>query len=144
DSAIPYIPENKPRYVMGVGSPEELIELISRGVDCFDSVYPTQNARHGAVFTKNGKFYLTKRFSEDFSSLENNCSCHTCKNYTKSYMFHLHSIDEPAFKRLMSIHNLYFISKLMEKCRKSIKENKFTEFKKDFLQSFKKKDVASI
>jgi queuine tRNA-ribosyltransferase len=139
DSAIPHLPLEKPRYVMGVGSPEELLELISRGVDCFDSVYPTQTARHHTLFTKNGRINIDQsKYSNDFTPIENDCGCHTCKNFTKAYLNHLCRIKEPAGKRLRSIHNVYFILKLMEEAKNAIKENRFVEFKNNFMKNFSK------
>lgn len=140
DAALPFITKNKPRYVMGVGSPEELLELIERGVDCFDSVYPTQNARHGTLFTHNGKIYLDGlKYQHDFTPIDVNCKCHTCQTYTKAYIHHLMKIKEPAGKRLMSIHNLHFVLQLVEKAKEQIKKGTFTEFKADFLKKWNDK-----
>ncbi|MCF7866643.1 tRNA guanosine(34) transglycosylase Tgt, partial [Candidatus Woesearchaeota archaeon] len=110
DNSIPFLPENKPRYVMGLGSPVDILEMIGKGVDCFDSIYPTQNARHSSIFTSKGKIYLDKgRYAEDFTPIEKTCGCHTCQNYTKAYLYHLTKIGEPAGHRLKSIHNQYFL-----------------------------------
>ncbi len=137
DAALPFITKDKPRYVMGVGSPEELLELISRGVDCFDSVYPTQNARHGTIFTSNGKIYIDGlKYQHDFNPIEEKCKCHTCQTYTKAYIHHLMKIKEPAAKRLMSIHNLYFVLQLVENAKQNIKKGTFTKFKTDFLKKW--------
>ncbi len=140
DAALPFITEDKPRYVMGVGSPLELLELISRGIDCFDSVYPTQNARHNTLFTSTGTICIEKlKYAHDFTSIEPGCGCHTCKNYTKAYLYHLVKIKEPVAMRLKSIHNLFFVLKLVEDAKKAIKENKFAEFKKEFSKRFNRK-----
>ena len=137
DAALPFITKDKPRYVMGVGSPEELLELIGRGIDCFDSVYPTQNARHCTLFTATGRIYIDGlKYQHDFTSIDKKCKCHTCKNFTKAYLHHLTKIKEPAAKRLMSIHNLYFVLQLIEKAKKNIKTGTFTEFKDGFLRKW--------
>lgn len=138
DAALPFISLHKPRYVMGVGSPEELLELINRGIDCFDSVYPTQNARHGTLFTSNGKISIGGlKYQHDINPIDNNCKCHTCQTYTKAYLHHLTKIKEPIAKRLMSIHNLHFVLQLVEKAKESIKKGTFTEFKEEFLSKWK-------
>lgn len=138
DSVLPFLDEKRPRYVMGVGSPEELLELIGRGVDCFDSVYPTQNARRNTIFTKTGRIAIdSKQYAQDLTPLDPGCQCHTCQNYTKAYIRHLCKIQEPAGKRLKSIHNLYFILNLVDGAREAIKAGKFQQFKQDFLSGYK-------
>lgn len=115
-AVIPFLPKDKPRYVMGVGSPKDIEVLVSLGVDCFDSIYPTRNARHGTIFTKKGTIYINKgKHSDKFEPIEKGCKCHACQNYTKAYLNHLLKIDEPAGKRLLSIHNQWFLQKLIEK-----------------------------
>ncbi len=139
DAALPYITKDKPRYVMGVGSPEELLELIGRGIDCFDSVYPSQVARHHTIFTQNGKISIDrKEYAHDFTPIDEHCTCHTCQQYTKAYLYHLCKVHEPIVKRLKSIHNLYFIQKLMEGAREAIKRNEFQKFKGEFIARFSK------
>jgi queuine tRNA-ribosyltransferase len=138
DSALPYIDKKKIRYVMGLGSPKELLEMIERGIDCFDSIYPTQNARHSSIFTKKGKLYLDKaRYANDFTPIEKDCGCSTCKTYTKAYVNHLIKINEPVAHRLRSIHNQYFLQRMFKEARESIKEKRFQEFKKEFLRNWK-------
>jgi queuine tRNA-ribosyltransferase len=89
------------------------------GIDCFDSIYPTQNARHGSIFTSSGKIYIDSgKYENDFTPIEKNCKCHTCQTYTKAYLYHMLKIKEPAGKRLLSIHNQYFLQKLTEKTHK--------------------------
>lgn len=128
DAALPHITEKKPRYVMGVGSPKEILELIGKGIDCFDSVYPTKMARHNHLFTKKGALIIDQtKYAQDFSFIDD-CNCHTCKNYTRAYIHHLTKINEPAAKRLKSIHNLFFITKLVEEAREAIKEQCFDSF----------------
>lgn len=139
DNSLPYLSKDKIKYVMGLGSPVDLLEMIGRGIDCFDSVYPTQNARHSSIFTWNGKIYLDKgRYAEDFSPIEEDCNCHTCKTFTRAYLHHLTKIDEPAGNRLKSIHNQYFLQKLMERAKEKIKEKKFYEFKAEFIKRWTK------
>jgi queuine tRNA-ribosyltransferase len=138
DSALPFIDKKKLKYVMGLGSPRELLEMIGRGVDCFDSIYPTQNARHSSIFTMKGKIYLDKeKHSHDFTPIEKDCGCTTCQKYTKAYLNHLIKINEPVAHRLRSIHNQYFLQRLMEEAKKAIKEKRFQEFKKEFLRYWK-------
>lgn len=139
DAALPHITLQKPRYVMGVGSPEEILELIDRGIDCFDSVYPTQVARHSTILTRKGRMYIdSAKHLNDFTSLEEGCQCHTCRYYTKSYLCHLTRIEEPAVKRLKSIHNSYFMQQLISDAIKSIKNGHFQQFKQEILKEFKK------
>lgn len=145
DAALPHIAKNKPRYVMGVGSPAELLELISRGIDCFDSVYPSQVARHNTLFTKNGKISIDrKEYEHDFTPVEENCGCHTCQHYTKAYLHHLCKVKEPIAKRLKTIHNLFFIQKLIENAREAIKRNQFQQFKEEFLRHFSSSSKFSL
>ncbi len=138
DSALSHIDKKKIKYVMGLGSPRELLEMIGRGIDCFDSIYPTQNARHSSIFTMKGKIYLDKAKHEaDFTPIEEGCGCHTCQTYTKAYINHLIKINEPVAHRLRSIHNQYFLQRLMEDAKKAIKEKRFEEFKHEFLKHWK-------
>ncbi len=141
DAALPHIPQEKIRYVMGVGSPVEILELISRGVDCFDSVFPTQNARHGTLFTRQGKIYVDQgKYAADFTPIEKGCPCHTCTHYTRAYLCHLSKVEPGCFKRLTSIHNLYFMMNLIEDAKKAIAKNKFLLFKEKFTKKFIKKN----
>ncbi|MCG2826167.1 MAG: tRNA-guanine transglycosylase, partial [Thermoplasmatales archaeon] len=134
---VPLIPVGKPRYMMGLGSPEHILESISLGVDIFDSAFPTRNARHRTAITRNGCFEITKKkYSDDFSPVDEKCRCYTCKNYTKAYIHHLFKEKELLGMRLLSIHNLYFILNMMKSARKAIGNNEFDEFKKDFLKRF--------
>lgn len=134
---IKYLPENKPRYLMGVGTPEDLLEGVLRGVDMFDCVLPTRIARHGAIMTSNGKINIRdKKYETDFSPLDKNCDCVTCRNYTKAYLRHLYKCDEGLGKRLLSLHNLRFLLKLSEDMRQAIQEDRFLEFKKEFMEKY--------
>ncbi|MCU0642538.1 MAG: tRNA guanosine(34) transglycosylase Tgt [archaeon] len=123
------IPEDKPVYLMGAGDPLELLEAISRGVDIFDSRFPTQNARRGAIFTSEGRINLTAgKFREDKNPIDSSCSCFVCKNYSRAYIRHLLLQEEGAGLRLASYHNLHFLQRLMEDAREAIKKGKFAEF----------------
>ena len=141
DYAIKYLPLDKPRYLMGVGDPVDLLEGVERGIDMFDCVLPTRLARHGNAFTRCGKINLKNaKFKEDFTPIEE-CDCYTCKHYTKAYLRHLIVCDETLGGRLLSIHNIRFLIKMMEEIRTNIKENKFSEYKQDFLDKYNSKKV---
>ncbi len=139
DYSVPFIPENKPRYLMGVGEPIDILEGVERGIDMFDCVLPTRLARHGNAFTRNGKINLKNaKYKEDFTPIEDNCDCYTCKNYTKAYVKHLINCEESLGGTLLSIHNIRFLIKMTEEIRESIKEDKFKEYKEDFINKYKK------
>lgn len=139
DETLPELPENKPRYLMGVGTPENILEAVSRGVDMFDCVLPTRNARHGKVFTSSGEINITRSsHANDLEPIDTECDCHTCKNYSRAYVRHLFHAKEILAMRLATIHNLHFYSNLMKGIRKSIEENKFEEFKKETLEKLRK------
>jgi len=127
------IPEKKPVYLMGAGEPLELLEAISRGCDIFDSRFPTQNARRGAIFTSEGRINIKGGgFRDDNGPIDKNCSCFVCKNYSRAYIRHLLLQDEGAGFRLASYHNLHYLQRLMEDAKKAIKSGKFKEFIADF------------
>jgi len=132
------LPEDKPRYLMGVGKPEDLLECVARGVDMFDCIFPTRAGRNGSFFTKYGMKSI-KNLSYKFSDepLDNDCNCYTCKNFTKSYIRHLFRAKEITAMTLISIHNLAFLKNLMDNIRSSILNDKFEEFKNDFLRNYK-------
>jgi len=135
--STPYLPEDKVRYLMGVGEPVDIIEGVIRGVDIFDCVLPTRIARHGQAFTRYGKInFHNARFKEDFTPLEETCDCYTCKNYTKAYLRHLITTDEMLGGRLLSIHNIRFLIKLTEELRKAIEEDNILEYKEEFLKKY--------
>ncbi len=137
DYAINYLPDNKPRYLMGVGDPIDIIEGVIRGVDMFDCVLPTRLARHGNAFTKDGRINLKNaKFKEDFNPIEHDCDCYCCKNYTKAYIRHLITCDETLGGRLLSIHNIRFLIKLTEDLRQAIKENTILEYKEEFIKRY--------
>lgn len=136
-STLPYYDKDKPRYMMGLGSPEDIVLAVEHGVDCFDSIFPTQNARRATLLTFNGAVhYKTSKYARDFSPIEKDCDCYTCKNYTKAYVHHLLKTYENFGLTLASIHNIRFMQRLMERIRTAIKENDYVKFKKDFLKSY--------
>ena len=138
DDSIKYLPEDKARYLMGVGEPLDMLESIYRGVDMFDCVLPTRLARHGNAFTPYGKINLKNaKYKEDFHPIDEDCDCYTCKNYTKSYIRHLITSKESLGGRLLSIHNIRFLIKLMEDAREAICNNNYEEFKKNFEKKYK-------
>lgn len=139
DYTIKYLPLDKPRYLMGVGTPEDLLDGVSRGVDMFDCVLPTRIARHGSLMTRHGKINIkSEKYALDFTPIDSTCDCYTCKNYTKAYLRHLYRCDEGLGKRLLSIHNLRFLLRLAENMRKAIMEDRFLEFKKEFEEEYGK------
>lgn len=138
DYTVPCLPENKPRYLMGVGSADCLWEGVARGVDMFDCVLPTRIARNGTALTATGKLVVRNAvYASDFSPLEEGCGCYTCRNYTRAYLRHLFKAEEMLGPRLLTIHNLYFTLKLMEKIRNSIREGRFAEEKEIFLRNYR-------
>ena len=140
DDCIDYLPEDKLRYLMGVGDPVDILEGVSRGVDIFDCVLPTRIARHGNAFTRNGKINIKNaKYKEDFTKVDETCDCYACKNYTKAYIRHLITVDETFGQRLLSIHNIRFLIKMVEEIRTSIKENRFLEYKEEFLNKYNNK-----
>lgn len=133
----PFLPKNKPRYLMGVGTPEDLLEAISYGIDMFDCVMATRNARHGSFWTLDGKFHIkNSEFKYEDTPLMDKCKCYTCKNYTASYIRHLIIEKEMFGQRLVTIHNIHFLINLMEKAQNNIKKGTFNSFKKRFLKRF--------
>jgi queuine tRNA-ribosyltransferase len=141
EQTIKYIPEDRPRYIMGVGTPEDIVEGVSLGVDMFDCVLPTRNARNGTVFTRKGKMIIkAARYAEDFTPIDKNCSCLACRNYSRAYIRHLFQSGEIAGLRLATIHSLHFYLSLMREIRESIIQGIFTEWRKDFLKEYNSSD----
>jgi len=139
DYTTPFLPENKPRYLMGVGTPEDLIEGVKYGVDMFDCVMPTRIARHGQVFTHNGKITIRNaQFKDDFSPIDADCDCEVCQNYSRAYIRHLMKRKEILGMRLNTYHNLYFLLNLMEELKTAIKNNNFEEYRREFYSNYKK------
>jgi len=140
---VPLLPDDKPRYLMGVGSPEDLFEGVARGVDQFDCVLPTRLARNGAVFTHSGRVNLRNaRFAEDPTPIEEKCQCYTCQRFSRAYLHHLLKAREILGLRLNSIHNLHFLLELMRQIRHSILEGSFVDHKERFLASYRVVDPA--
>ena len=137
EDAVRYLPKDKPRYLMGVGSIDYILEGIAMGVDMFDCVLPTRLARHGALMTTHGRINIQRaQYKEDFTPLDPECDCYTCKNYTKAYLHHLHKAGEEFGKTLNSIHNIRFLIKLAEQARIAIKEDRFADFKEEVYAKF--------
>ena len=138
DEVIPFLPGNKPVYLMGVGTPENILEAVDRGVDFFDCVYPTRNGRHGHAYTKFGKInLLNAKFETDDSPIEEGCGCPVCRNHSRAYVRHLLKAGEMLGMRFMVTHNLYFYNKLMEEIRQAIEEGRFSEYKKNKIKGFR-------
>jgi len=134
------LPQEKPRHLLGIGEPEDIFMGIENGVDLFDCVAPTRNARNGSLYTKLGKVNITNtKYRENFSKIEEDCECYTCKNYTCAYVAHLFHCKEMLAATLATIHNLYFIINLVKKIRQSILDDDFFEFKEEFLKNYQQK-----
>jgi len=137
EDGIRYLPIDKPRYLMGVGDPIDILEGVERGVDMFDCVLPTRIARHGNAFTRDGKVNIKNaKYKEDFTPIEADCDCYACKHYTKAYIRHLITCNETLGGRLLSIHNIRFLIKLTEDIRESIKNDNLLEYKKEFITRY--------
>lgn len=137
DCTLPLLPVKKPRYLMGVGSPDCLLEAVVRGVDMFDCVLPTRIARNGTVFTHRGRLVVRNAvYARDFNSLDPECDCYVCRNYSRAYIRHLIKANEILGIRLTTMHNLYFLARLMENIRHAIKNDNLLAYKKQFLDAF--------
>ena len=137
DNVTKFLPEDKPRYLMGVGSPDYLIEAVFRGIDMCDCVLPTRMARNGTALTSRGRVVIkNKQYELDFTPLDHECDCYACKNYTRAYIRHLIRAGEILGARLMTIHNLRFLVRLMENIREAIKEDRLTEFRDEFYKKY--------
>lgn len=133
EATEPSMPEDKPRYLMGVGTPEDLIEAIDRGMDMFDCVMPTRNARNGMLFTSFGKLVIkNSRYERDKGPIDENCQCYTCRNFSRAYLRHLFKAGEILSSVLNTIHNVHYYLDLMKRVRKAIEEDRFLEFKREF------------
>lgn len=136
------LPENKIKYVMGIGTPDYILEAISNGIDMFDCVLPTRNARNGSYFTHDGMLSIKQeRFAHDFSPVDNECNCKVCRNYSRSYLRHLFKSQEILSSMLASYHNLYFLNNLVKEARDAINNDRFEEYKKLFLTRFKAGEI---
>lgn len=137
DISIEHLPADKPRYLMGVGSPVSVLEAIERGIDMFDCVLPTRVARHGTAMTKYGRIVVKNaKYKNDFTPVDATCDCYCCKNYTRAYVRHLIQAGETFGQRLLSIHNTRFMLKLVEDARIAIEEDRFLEFKREFYDTY--------
>lgn len=135
----PHLPEDKPRYLMGVGLPEDILESVERGMDMFDCVIPTRYARSATLFTRRGRIRLThKNYRRDFYPIDPSCTCYACRNFTRAYIHHLFNANEVLSAILASIHNVHFYQQMMEEIRQSVEEGKFVEFKRGFLEEYLK------
>ncbi len=136
---LPLLPDNKPRYIMGVGTPEDLVELVELGADMFDCVMPTRNARNGQMFTKSGTINICNaKHKEATGPVDETCDCYTCRHYSRAYLRHLYMAKEILAYRLNTIHNIHYYVNLVKKMRKAILEDRFADFKKDFYSKRKK------
>lgn len=141
DSVVPYLPKNKPTYLMGVGTPANILEAVDRGVDFFDCVYPTRNGRHGHLYTNKGKINLfNAKFETDDRPIEEGCQCPACKNHSRAYIRHLLKAKEMLGMRLCVLHNLYFYNTMMEEIRTAIEAGNYSEYKAKKLEGFKEND----
>ena len=132
-SVEPYMPENKPRYLMGVGTPGNIIEAVSRGVDLFDCVMPSRNARHGQLFTKDGIININNaKYALDDSPIDKTCTCSTCRQYSRAYVRHLFKSNEILGMRLAVIHNLHFYNNMMKEIRENIENSTFEDYKNEY------------
>ncbi|MGM0555510.1 MAG: tRNA guanosine(34) transglycosylase Tgt [Myxococcota bacterium] len=148
DQTEPFMPEHKPRYLMGVGYPEDIIEAVARGIDMFDCVIPTRYARSGVIFGRRGRFRVTNaRYKSDKFPLDPNCNCYTCRNFSRAYINHLINTSEILGSALATLHNITFYQDLMKTIRRSIEENCFEKFREAFLDEYvskKKKQELGI
>lgn len=145
DYAIKHLPQDKPRYLMGVGSADAILESVLRGVDMFDCVLPTRIARHGTLMTSEGRVNIkNKKYEEDFGPLDPACDCYACKNYTRAYVRHLIRVNEGLGLRLASIHNLRFLIDLMDDVRLAIREDRFLDFKNEYFEKFGYNSTDSV
>ena len=141
DATVPHLPQDKPTYLMGVGTPANILEAVDRGVDFFDCVYPSRNGRHGHVYTNRGKLNLfNAKFELDTRPIEEGCGCPACKNYSRAYIRHLLKAKEMLGMRLCVLHNLYFYNTMMEEIREAIEEHRYAEYKKAKLEGFEMKE----
>ena len=137
DVTVPHLPENKPTYLMGVGTPANILEAVDRGVDFFDCVYPTRNGRHGHLYTNHGKInLLNAKFELDSRPIEEGCQCPACRTYSRAYIRHLLKAKEMLGYRLCVLHNLYFYNKMMEEIREAIAKGCYQEYKQAKLAGF--------
>jgi len=141
EETVPHLPQNKPTYLMGVGTPANILEAVDRGVDFFDCVYPSRNGRHGHVYTNHGKLNLfNAKYELDDRPIEEGCGCPACRNYSRAYIRHLLKAKEMLGMRLCVLHNLYFYNTMMEEIREAIEEHRYASYKKSKLEGFEMKE----
>ncbi len=137
ESTTPLLPQNKARYLMGVGSPDALLDGVIRGVDMFDCVLPTRIGRNGTTMTSEGRLVIRNaKYARDFRPLDEKCDCYTCTNYSRAYIRHLVKCDETFGFRLTSYHNLYFLLKLMENIREAIRQDSLLDYRNQFFEEY--------
>ncbi len=140
DTVLPHAPEDKPRYLMGVGTPSNIIESVARGIDFFDCVMPSRNARHGFIFTRHGTLnMMNEKHSRDLRPIDKDCNCPTCRNYSRAYIRHLFKAGEMLAMRLCVIHNLYFYNELLARIREAIENDTFEQFRKENTEKLAKR-----
>ncbi|MFN3333661.1 MAG: tRNA-guanine transglycosylase, partial [Caldilinea sp.] len=138
DVTCPAMPADKPRYLMGVGAPEDIVEAVARGVDFFDCVLPTRIARNGQLLTPDGRMNMRNaQYAEDPRPVQENCTCYTCRTFSRAYLRHLYKAGEISALRLGTIHNIHFMMELMRQIRAAIEEGRFATFRKQFLQQYR-------
>ena len=143
--AVPFLPKDKPRYVMGLGTPPQMLEMIARGMDIFDCVLPTRLARNGTAFTATGTLNLKNaEFALDKSPIEENCACPACREFSRGYIRHLIKAEEILGLRLITLHNLHFYLNLMSRARAEIERGTFDQFRKAFVAEYKTRDAATL
>jgi queuine tRNA-ribosyltransferase len=131
------MPDDKPRYLMGLGSPVDMVKAIGMGVDVFDSTMPTRNARHGTLFTWNGNLRIDKKDNDDMKPIDEECECYVCRSFTRAFIKHQLRMNEPTGKKLATYHNLYFMQDLIRRCREAIEERRYDSFSRKFLSRWK-------
>ena len=137
DAVVPYLPQDKPTYLMGVGTPANILEGVERGIDFFDCVYPSRNGRHGHVYTNHGKMNMfNAKYELDTRPIEEGCNCPACRHYSRAYIRHLLKAKEMLGMRLCVLHNLYFYNHLMEEIREALDQGRFAEYKRMRLEGF--------
>jgi queuine tRNA-ribosyltransferase len=145
ESAEPFLPTDKPRYAMGLGTPPQLLEMIARGMDMFDCVLPTRLARNGTAFTATGTLnFKNAEFALDKRSIEENCACHACREFTRGYIRHLIKAEEILGLRLITLHNLHFYLNLMNRAQSEIERGTFDQFRKAFVAEYKTRDAITV
>jgi queuine tRNA-ribosyltransferase len=131
---MPYVPDDAPHYLMGVGTPRQIVENVARGIDMFDCVLPTRMGRHGSAYVGNGALLPVKagRFAKDFTPIDENCSCYACRNFTRAYIRHLLNVNEILGMQLVTIHNIAYFMRIIKRIRKAIETDTYEELRREF------------